>query len=178
MKDRNEWFEEVERAYSKLKIVERPYAPPHAAVAVEAEDVLCCLGLHPHVSASDWLVIDLDEVSELIELMTLFADSGMECTVKRYEYLLGAGVWRASCDEGVVRVDEMHLIRPDTFGALMNDIEAAMNCPASEEPTHAYNVVSGMCDACADRCGGTLCQARALHSICYRIHSLLAGDDE
>lgn len=57
MKDRNEWFEEVERAYSKLKIVERPYAPPHAAVAVEAEDVLCCLGLHPHISASDWLVI-------------------------------------------------------------------------------------------------------------------------
>lgn len=109
---------------------------------------------------------------------TLFADSGMECTVKRYEYLLGAGVWRASCDEGVVRVDEMHLISPDTFGALMNDIEAAVNCPASEEPTHAYNVVSGMCDACADGCGGTLCQARALHSICYRIHSLLAGDGE
>lgn len=23
---------------------------------------------------------------------TLFADSGMECTVRRYEYLLGAGV--------------------------------------------------------------------------------------
>lgn len=40
------------------------------------------------------------------------------------------------------------------------------------------NVVSGMCDACADGCGGTLCQARALHSICYRIHSLLAGDGE
>lgn len=69
MKDRNEWFEEVERAYSKLKIVERPYAPPYAAVAVEAEDVLCCLGLHPHISASDWLVINLDEVSELIELI-------------------------------------------------------------------------------------------------------------
>ncbi|MED9895495.1 MAG: hypothetical protein UE667_06010 [Collinsella sp.] len=69
MKDRNEWFEEVERAYSKLKIVERPYAPPHAAVAVEAEDVLCCLGLHPHINASDWLVINLDEVSELIELI-------------------------------------------------------------------------------------------------------------
>ena len=69
VKDRNEWFEEVERAYSKLKIVERPYAPPHAAVAVEAEDVLCCLGLHPHVSASDWLVIDLDEVNELVELI-------------------------------------------------------------------------------------------------------------
>ncbi len=102
----------------------------------------------------------------------------MECTVERYEYLLGAGVWRASCDEGVVRVDEMHLIRPDTFGALMNDIEAATNCPASEEPTHAYNVVSGMCDACADRCGGTLCQSMALHSICCRIRSLLAGDAE
>lgn len=69
MKDRNEWFEEVERAYSKLKIVERPYAPPHAAVAVEAEDVLCCLGLHPHISASDWLVINLDEVSELKRLV-------------------------------------------------------------------------------------------------------------
>lgn len=109
---------------------------------------------------------------------TLYADSGMECTVERYEYLLGAGVWRASCDEGVVRVDEMHLIRPDTFGALMNDIEAATNCPASEEPTHAYNVVSGMCDACADRCGGTLCQSMALHSICCRIRSLLAGDAE
>lgn len=109
---------------------------------------------------------------------TLFADSGMECTVKRYEYLLGAGAWRACCDEGVVRVDEMHLTCPDTFGALMNDIEAAMNCPAREEPTHAYNVVSGMCDACADRCGGTLCQSMALHNICNRIHSLLAGDGE
>lgn len=94
------------------------------------------------------------------------------------EYLLGAGVWRACCDEGVVRVDDMHLIRPDTFGALMNDIEAALACPSSEEPTHAYNVVSGMCDACADRCGGTLCQSMALHNICNRIHSLLAGDGE
>lgn len=109
---------------------------------------------------------------------TLFADSGMELTVRRYEYLLGAGVWRACCDEGVVRVDDMHLIRPDTFGALMNDIEASLACPSSEEPTHAYNVVSGMCDACADRCGGTLCQSMALHNICNRIHSLLAGDGE
>lgn len=41
-----------------------------------------------------------------------------------------------------------------------------------------YNVVSGMCDACADRCGGTLCQSMALHNICNRIHSLLAGDGE
>lgn len=75
-------------------------------------------------------------------------------------------------------MDDMHLIRPDTFGALMNDIEAALACPSSEEPTHAYNVVSGMCDACADRCGGTLCQSMALHNICNRIHSLLAGDGE
>ena len=52
VKDRNEWFEEVERAYSKLKIVERPYAPPHAAVAVEAEDVLCCLGFLAHGARS------------------------------------------------------------------------------------------------------------------------------
>lgn len=56
--------------------------------------------------------------------------------------------------------------------------EAALACPSSEEPTHAYNVVSGMCDACADRCGGTLCQSMALHNICNRIHSLLAGDGE
>lgn len=95
--------------------------------------------------------VDKDGRKVSLSTATLFADSGMECTVKRYEYLLGAGVWRACCDEGVVRVDEMHLTCPDTFGALMNDIEAAMNCPASEEPTHAYNVVSGMCDACADR---------------------------
>lgn len=67
MRDRNEWFEEVERAYRKLKIVERPYAAPYAALAVEAEDVLCALGLHAHISASDWMVIGLDEVSELIE---------------------------------------------------------------------------------------------------------------
>lgn len=58
---------------------------------------------------------------------TLFADSGMECTVQRYEYLLGAGVWRACCDKGVVRVDEMHLTCPDTFGALMNDISRIRN---------------------------------------------------
>ena len=109
---------------------------------------------------------------------TLFADSGMECTVKRYEYLLGAGVWRASCDEGVVRVDEMHLIRPDTFGALMNDIDAAMDRPLTiDEPTRAYNVISGTCKTCHGTCG-KLCQVRALHSICHRIHSLLAGDDE
>lgn len=109
---------------------------------------------------------------------TLFADSGMECTVKRYEYLLGAGVWRASCDEGVVRVDEMHLIRPDTFGALMNDIDAAMDRPLTiDEPTRAYNVISGTCKTCHSTCG-KLCQVRALHSICRRIHSLLAGDDE
>lgn len=109
---------------------------------------------------------------------TLFADSGMECTVKRYEYLLGAGVWRASCDEGVVRVDEMHLIRPDTFGALMNDIDAAMDRPLTiDEPTRAYNVISGTCKTCHGTCG-KLCQMRALHSICHRIHSLLAGDDE
>lgn len=109
---------------------------------------------------------------------TLFADSGMECTVKRYEYLLGAGVWRASCDEGVVRVDEMHLIRPDTFGALMNDIDAAMDRPLTiDEPTRGYNVISGTCKTCHGTCG-KLCQVRALHSICHRIHSLLAGDDE
>lgn len=109
---------------------------------------------------------------------TLFADSGMECTVKRYEYLLGAGVWRASCDEGVVRVDEMHLIRPDTFGALMNDIDAAMDRPLTiDEPTRAYNVISGTCKTCHGTCG-KLCQVRALHSICHRIHSLLAGDGE
>lgn len=131
----------------------------------------------------DWEVIPLgpvDKEGRKVSLSTaaLFADSGMELTVRRYEYLLGVGVWRACCNEGVVRVDEMHLIRPDTFGALMNDIEAALARPSSEEPTHAYNVVSGMCDACADKCDGALCQSMALHNICNRIRSLLAGDGE
>lgn len=122
--------------------------------------------------------VDKDGRKVSLSTATLFADSGMECTVKRYEYLLGAGVWRASCDEGVVRVDEMHLIRPDTFGALMNDIDAAMDRPLTiDEPTRAYNVISGTCKTCHGTCG-KLCQVRALHSICHRIHSLLAGDDE
>lgn len=131
----------------------------------------------------DWEVIPLGPVDKegrkvSLSTATLFADSGMELTVRRYEYLLGAGVWRACCNEGVVRVDEMHLISPDTFGALMNDIEAALARPSGEEPTHAYNVVSGMCDACADKCDGALCQLMALHNICNRIRSLLAGDGE
>ena len=80
---------------------------------------------------------------------------------------------------GVVRVDEMHLIRPDTFGALMNDVQHAINSPlVDEEPAHAYNVVSETCRACNGICGGKLCQIKALHSICHRIQSLLAGDDE
>ena len=82
------------------------------------------------------------------------------------------GNWRPSVKAALRRADHT------AFGALMNDIEAALACPSSEEPTHAYNVVSGMCDACADRCGGTLCQSMALHNICNRIHSLLAGDGE
>lgn len=110
---------------------------------------------------------------------TLFADSGMELAVRSYEYLLCAGVWRACCDEGVVRVDEMHLIRPDTFGALMNDIQHAINSPlVDEEPAHDCNVVSETCRACNGICGGKLCQIKALHSICHRIQSLLAGDCE
>lgn len=38
MKDRNEWFEEVERAYLNLKIVERPYAPPMRLAVFFASD--------------------------------------------------------------------------------------------------------------------------------------------
>lgn len=132
----------------------------------------------------DWEVIPLGPVDKegrkvSLSTATLFADSGMELTVRRYEYLLGAGVWRACCDEGVVRVDDMHLIRPDTFGALMNDIQHAINSPlVDEEPAHAYNVVSETCRACNGICGGKLCQIKALHSICHRIQSLLAGDCE
>lgn len=131
----------------------------------------------------DWEVIPLGPVDKegrkvSLSTATLFADSGMELTVRRYEYLLGAGVWRACCDEGVARVDDLHLTRPDTFGALMNDIDAAMNRPLTiDEPTRAYNVVSGTCKTCHGTCG-KLCQVRALHGICHRIHSLLAGDGE
>lgn len=110
---------------------------------------------------------------------TLYADSGMECTVKGYVYLIGAGVWRADCDEGVVRVDDMHLTCPDTFGALMNDIKAAMNIPLGDvAPMRAYNIVSGPCNVCNGDCGSKLCQIRTLHDICHRIRSLLAGDGE
>lgn len=67
----------------------------------------------------DWELAPLGPVDKEgrkvpLSTSTLYADSGMECTVERYEYLLGAGVWRASCDEGVVRVDDLHLARPDT----------------------------------------------------------------
>lgn len=122
--------------------------------------------------------VDKDGRKVPLSTSTLYADSGMECTVRGYVYLIGAGVWRADCNEGVVRVDDMHLTRPDTFGALMNDIEAAMNRPlVSEEPTRAYNVISGVCRTCHGACG-RLCQIRALHSICHRVHSLLKGDGE
>lgn len=71
MSDRNEWFKEVERAYSniKLKTVNRPYEIPVEVDVVEGEDILWALGLHPRLDTSDWLVIDLDEVSELVELI-------------------------------------------------------------------------------------------------------------
>lgn len=106
-------------------------------------------------TTQDWEVIPLGPVDKegrkvSLSTATLFADSGMELTIRRYEYLLGAGVWRACCDEGVVRVDDMHLIRPDTFGALMNDIEAALACPSSEEPTHAYIEDIKYCPFCGE----------------------------
>lgn len=71
MRNRNEWFKEVERAYSnlELKTVNRPYEMPIEADVVEGEDILWALGLHPRLDTSDWLVIDLDEVSELVELI-------------------------------------------------------------------------------------------------------------
>lgn len=84
----------------------------------------------------DWEVIPLGPVDKegrkvSLSTATLFADSGMELTVRRYEYLLGAGVWRACCDEGVARVDDMHLIRPDTFGALRLTYDLRMQAAKS-----------------------------------------------
>lgn len=123
--------------------------------------------------------VDKDGRKVPLSTSKLYADSGMECTVRGYVYLIGAGVWRADCNEGVVRVDDMHLTRPDTFGALMHDIQLAINSPfVDEEPAHTYNVVSETCRACNGICGGRLCQIKALHSICRRIQSLLAGDGE
>lgn len=71
MRDRNEWFKEVERAYLniELKTANRPYEIPVEVDVVEGEDVLYALGLHPRLDTPDWLVIDLDEVSELVELI-------------------------------------------------------------------------------------------------------------
>lgn len=122
--------------------------------------------------------VDKDGRKVPLSTATLYADSGVKCTVKGYAYLIGAGVWRADCYEGVVRVDDLHLTRPDTFEALMGDIEAAMNVSlAHAEPVRAYNIVSGPCTTCHGACG-KLCQVRALHSICHRIHLLLEGDGE
>ena len=71
MRDRSEWFKEVERAYSniELKTVNRPYEMPIEVDVVEGEDILWALGLHPRLDTSDWLLIDLDEVSELVDLI-------------------------------------------------------------------------------------------------------------
>lgn len=68
----------------------------------------------------DWEVIPLGPVDKegrkvSLSTATLFADSGMELTVRRYEYLLGAGVWRACCDEGVARVDDRWRTTWDVF---------------------------------------------------------------
>lgn len=55
MRDRNEWFKEVERAYSnlELKTVNGPYEIPIEADVVEGEDILWALGLHPRLDTSD-----------------------------------------------------------------------------------------------------------------------------
>ena len=132
----------------------------------------------------DWEVMPLGPVDKegrkvSLSTATLFADSGMECTVRRYEYLLGAGVWRACCDEGVVRVDEMHLACPDTFGALMVDIKEAMHSPDTcGGPATAYSTAVGLCKDCNFRCTSNTCQYKAFQSILERIGSLLAGDCE
>lgn len=53
MRDRNERFKEVERAYLNLEIktVKRPYEIPVEADVVEGEDVLWTLGLLAEVKA-------------------------------------------------------------------------------------------------------------------------------
>ncbi len=182
MRDRNEWFKEAKGALRHLEIeaVENPFAWPTVTCVADGEDVLYALGLHPSRDVGGIVNVDESEVLELAELISPEPVTG-------------------STSDGYHTFDELYHHRAVLFSVIvamfrgrswkslhhhdgtMYDgmfIEAAMNCPASEEPTHAYNVVSGMCDACADGCGGTLCQARALHSICYRIHSLLAGDGE
>lgn len=132
----------------------------------------------------DWEVMPLGPVDKeglkvSLSTATLFADSGMECTVRRYEYLLGAGVWRACCDEGVVRVDEMHLTCPDTFGALMVDIKEAMHSPDTcGGPATAYSTAVGLCKDCNFRCTNNTFQYKAFQSILERIGSLLADDGE
>lgn len=165
MSDRNEWFKDVKRLVLGLEVetVEDPFAWPTVTSVADGEDVLYALGLHPSRVEPYWDMFPCEVLDRAPEWDGHTPDDA---------------IWRASCDEGVVRVDEMHLIRPDTFGALMNDIDAAMDRPLTiDEPTRAYNVISGTCKTCHGTCG-KLCQVRALHSICHRIHSLLAGDGE
>ena len=124
-------------------------------------------------------LVDKDGRKVSLSTATLYADSGMELTVRRYEFLLGAGVWRACCNEGVVRVDEMHLTRPDTFGAILGDIEHAVGNPlGGKGPSVSYNILAGVCKDCRRRHSIVTCQNVAFGDILNRFESLLAGDDE
>lgn len=84
--------------------------------------------------------------------------------------------------EDVLHALGLHPSR-DVCGIVNVDIDEVHELIRHIEPepvtgsTRAYNVVSGTCKTCHGTCG-KLCQVRALHGICHRIHSLLAGDGE
>lgn len=121
--------------------------------------------------------VDKDGRKVPLSTSTLYADSGMECTVRGYEYLLGAGVWRANCNEGTMRVDDMHLTRLDTFKDLRGDIFASLDIPlGGKGPSSSYNIITGLCKDCRRRCSVVRCQNVAFRDIFNRIGLLLAGE--
>lgn len=123
--------------------------------------------------------VDKDGRKVPLSTATLYADSGMKCTVRGYEYLLGTDVWRANCSEGTMRVDDMHLTRPDTFKVLNGDIFTALGSSiGGNGPSSAYNIIAGSCKNCQRGCSIVRCQNVAFRNISKRIGSLLAGEDE
>lgn len=146
MRDRNEWFKEVERAYLniELKTANRPYEIPVEVDVVEGEDVLYALGLHPRLDTPDWLVIDLDEVSELVELIRPVPVTGATSDgyhtfdelyhhrhVSSYRYqrdVLGLSTgWNVISEDAVGQTwqhpaDNLYLNRPDSWEKLEEDL--------------------------------------------------------
>lgn len=197
MRDRNEWFKEVERAYLniELKTANRPYEIPVEVDVVEGEDVLYALGLHPRLDTPDWLVIDLDEVSELVELIrpvpvTGATSDGYHTFDELYHHravlfsvivaMFRGRSWKSLHHHDGTMYDGMFIVGIDTPAGPATyhyDVEPYWDMFPCEVLDRAPEWDGHTPDDAIERIG-TLRDMMALHNICNRIHSLLAGDGE